>query len=179
MDEKERKNVEQEEIIDEADTEEVPQDEEELQEERTEKNDDAERIASLQNTIARLQADFQNYQNRAEKNRKDTIRLANEGLITKILSVVDNFERALKDDNKDDPSHQGYVLIHQELMNILEKEGVSVLESDGAAFDPNLHHALFLEEQEGTEPDMVIETFQKGYTLGDKLIRPAMVKVSK
>ncbi len=168
MDEKEKMEVEVEET--ENPTEEV---------EETVEEEDGERIASLQNTLARLQADFENYKTREEKNKKDMIRLANEGLIVKILSVVDNFERALKEEDLRDPNHQGFELIYKELMTILEKEGVKPLESDGATFDPMLHHALFVEEQEGTEPDTIIETFQKGYTMGDKLIRPAMVKVSK
>ena len=70
-------------------------------------------------------------------------------------------------------------MIYSNLMEVLEKEGVKALESDGEAFDPNLHHALFVEEVEDGESDRVIETFQKGYKMNDKLIRPAMVKVSK
>lgn len=139
----------------------------------------ADQHESLKMTIARLQADFANYKSRTERERKDMIRLANEGLIMKLLPVIDNFERAFGDLDTKDPSVEGFHMIYQNLMEILKKEGVTALECDGECFDPNLHHALFLEETDGVADDTVIETFQKGYTLGDKLIRPAMVKVSK
>ncbi|MDI9502350.1 MAG: nucleotide exchange factor GrpE [Peptoniphilaceae bacterium] len=138
-----------------------------------------EQIESLRTTLARLQADFANYKSRNERERKDLLRLANEGLIMKLLPVVDNFERAFADQNLDDPACAGFHMIYSNLMEVLEKEGVKALESDGEAFDPNLHHALFVEEVEDGESDRVIETFQKGYKMNDKLIRPAMVKVSK
>ena len=140
---------------------------------------DPDEIDSLKMTVARLQADFANFKNRSERERKDMIRLANEGLILKLLPVVDNFERAFAEVDKKEPNIEGFHMIYKELTEILAKEGIKPLESDGEAFDPNLHHALFLEKKEGVEDDVVIETFQKGYKMGDKLIRPAMVKVSK
>lgn len=140
---------------------------------------EAELIESLRGTVARLQADFANFKNRSERERKDIIRLANEGLILKLLPVVDNFERAFTEVDKKEPNIEGFHMIYENLIEILRKEGIEPLESDGEPFDPNFHHALFLEEKEGVEDDIVIETFQKGYKFGDKLIRPAMVKVSK
>lgn len=142
-------------------------------------SDEQEQIDSLKSTVARLQADFANFKNRTERERKDTIRLANEGLILKLLPVVDNFERAFAEVDKKEPNIEGFQMIYRELMEILKKEGIAPLESNGEPFDPNLHHALFMEKKEGVDDDIVIETFQKGYTFGDKLIRPAMVKVSK
>lgn len=160
--------------------EEIPEEQTETaQPEKTATNDVDEQMESLRTTIARLQADFANYKSRTEREHSDRMRLSNEGLIQKLLPVVDNFERAFTDQDPEDPGCAGFHMIYKELMEILQKEGVSAVDSDHQPFDPNLHHALFLEESDEIEPDHIIETFQKGYRIGDKLIRPAMVKVSK
>lgn len=176
----------------EKETERMPEEEkqevnEEMQEEGAPAEEEApengeaavEQIESLRTSLARLQADFANFKNRTERERKDLLKLSNEGLILKLLPVIDNFERAFADQDIEDPGCAGFYMIYNELMGILQKEGVQPLESDGELFDPNLHHALFIEESTEIEEDHVIETFQKGYTMGEKLIRPAMVKVSK
>lgn len=144
--------------------------------EPTETDEDIERLRS---TIARLQADFANFKNRTERERSDSKRYANESLVLKILPVVDNFERALENADPEDPCVAGFRMIYEELTGIFAKEGIEPVESTGEPFDPNLHHALFLEETDEHEPDTITETFQKGYKYGEKLIRPAMVKVSK
>lgn len=149
------------------------------EEEETVSEDALKQMESLRTSLARLQADFANFKSRTERERKDLLKLSNEGLVLKLLPVVDNFERALVGQNPEDPGVAGFCMIYNEFMEILKKEGVSPLVCDGQAFDPNLHHALFLEETDDVAPDHVIETFQKGYKMGDKLIRPAMVKVSK
>lgn len=127
----------------------------------------------------RLQADFQNYKRRTEEEQKNTIRYANERLILQLLDVVDNFERALATEKEHDNFFLGMEMIHSQLREILEKNGVEAIVADGEAFDPNLHHAVLTEESAEVDEGHVIETLQTGYKLNGKLIRPAMVKVAK
>lgn len=127
----------------------------------------------------RLQADFQNYKRRTQEEQKNTVRYANERLILQLLDVVDNFERALATEKEHDNFFLGMDMIHAQLREILEKNGVEAIKADGAAFDPNLHHAVLTEESAEVEEGHVIETLQTGYLLNGKLIRPAMVKVAK
>lgn len=127
----------------------------------------------------RLQADFQNYKRRSEEEQKNTVRYANERLILQFLDVVDNFERALATEKEHDNFYLGMEMIHAQLREILEKNGVEAVVADGEAFDPNLHHAVLTEESAEVEEGHVIETLQTGYMLNGKLIRPAMVKVAK
>ncbi|NLW53022.1 MAG: nucleotide exchange factor GrpE [Tissierellia bacterium] len=133
----------------------------------------------LRDTIARLQADFQNYRNRTEKEKSAIYKTANESLILKLLPVMDNLERAIASEKEHDAFYEGVKLIHQDMMKVLENEGLTKIESDGELFDPNLHHAVFMEESDSVESEHIIETFQVGYKLKDKIIRPAMVKVAK
>lgn len=138
-----------------------------------------EEVDKLKNSFARLQADFANYKRRNEKEKQDIYKYASESLIIKLLNINDNFERALKDVEEDNSFVQGVKMIKSELDSILQQEGVEEIESDNVPFDANLHHAVFAEEHDDVEEDYVLETFQKGYKLKDKVIRPAMVKVSK
>lgn len=140
---------------------------------------DSENEASLKESLARLQADFINYKNRTEKEKSNIHKYANEGLILKLLSVVDNMDRALANADEEDSFVAGIVLIRDEFLQVLENEGLKEIESDGAKFDPNFHHAVFIEENDEVESEHVIETFQKGYMIDEKVIRPAMVKVAK
>lgn len=141
--------------------------------------DDNSEIQKLKDSYLRLQADFANYKRRNEKEKQDIYKYASEKLITKLLSVEDNLERALGQGQDDDPVVQGIMLVQKELMGILKSEGLTEIESDGQPFDPNVHHAVFMEESEEYDTEHVIETFQKGYKLNEKVIRPAMVKVAK
>lgn len=142
-------------------------------------NDENLDVLRLKETIARLQADFINYKNRSEKEKSNIYKYASEGLVTKLLSVVDNFERALNTVREENSFTEGMRMVNDELNKILSDEGLKPIESDGMKFDPNLHHAVFMEESETVESEHIIETFQKGYTLNEKIIRPAMVKVAK
>lgn len=155
---------------------EVEDDIEEIEDEETKENSDYER---LKDSFQRLQADFTNYKRRQENEKQEIYKYASESLITKLLSVKDNFDRALEDVNEEDPFVEGVKLIRDEFNNILESEGLEEIESDNEKFDANLHHAVFMEENEDVDSEHIIETFQKGYKLKDKVIRPAMVKVSK
>lgn len=163
--------------------------EDELKEEQIEDNEilkeeiasDNEEIEELKNSLARLQADFINYKNRTEKEKRQSIVLANEGLILKLLPIIDDLERALinaENDNKEG-FYEGINLIHENLLEILKKEGLEQIKSDNEEFDPNYHHAILMEASDDIKSNYIIETFQKGYILNDKVIRPSMVKVSE
>lgn len=161
------------EIVDDP-IEESPQDES-----ASESVQETEEISRLKETIARLQADFINYKNRSEKEKSIIYSYASEGIITKLLTVVDNFERALNTVTQEDSFTEGMRLIQEDLLKTLKSEGLEEVKSDGEKFDPTLHHAVFMEDSEDVESEHIIETFQKGYKLKDKVIRPAMVKVAK
>ena len=97
-----------------------------------------------------------------------------------ILPILDNFERALAtDDVKDEKFYEGMKMIADQFRDELAKNDIVEIDALNAPFDPNLHHAVMIEEKEGVEADVVIDVLQKGYKLKDRVIRPAMVKVSK
>ena len=136
-------------------------------------------IEELKNQLLRLQADFVNYKNRTEREKSNSIILANEGLILKLLPVLDNFNRAFTHVNIEDETIKGFVMIKEQFESVLKSEMVEEIESDGAVFDPNLHNAVMTESKEGVKSGIVLETFEKGYKIKDKVIRPSMVKVSE
>ena len=127
----------------------------------------------------RLMADFANYKQREEKAKADFKKFASSSLVEKLLPVLDNFDRALKDKDPEDPFVKGVIMTRDELLKTLKNEGLEEIASDGEKFDHNLHHAVMTEESDTVEEDYIIETFQKGYTLNGRVLRPAMVKVSK
>lgn len=126
----------------------------------------------------RTKAEFANYKRRTGEEKEKLFSLANEKIVTELLEVVDNFERALDAvEDKDSDFYKGVDLIRKQLIDILSKFGLSEIDALGADFDPNFHHAVA--KGEGEESNKVIEVFQKGYTLSDKVIRASMVKVSE
>lgn len=150
--------------------------EEEVKEEKGAPNPEDE---SLRTSLARLQADFQNYRTRTEKEKSDIYAYASEKLIIKLLPVIDNLERAMASEKGHDSFYEGVDMIRNELMKVLEAEGLERYDGVGEKFDPNFHQAIFMEENDDVESEHIIEAFQVGYKLKDKVIRPAMVKVSK
>ena len=130
----------------------------------------------------RTQAEFSNYKKRQETERAQMITLANAGLLRKLLPVVDDFERALATL----PSHleqltwsEGILIIKRKLDAIIESEGVKPIETAGQTFDPRYHEAVTHEEAPGYQEDQIIGEVQKGYTLGERILRPALVRVAK
>ena len=121
--------------------------------------------------LQRLQAEFENFRKRTEKERLETLRNANEDLIIKLLSVLDNLELALKNIND-----KGVSMIYSELHSILEKEGLKTINTKGK-FDSKNHEALI--QEAGKEDEKILEEIQKGYTLNDKVIRVSKVRISK
>ncbi len=125
----------------------------------------------------RLMADFQNYKKRVEKEKKDLYSYANEKLVTELLAVLDNFERALSHEDAGDGFKEGMEMIFKQLVDVLEKSGLAEIAALGEDFDPNFHNAVMTEETEEYESGKVSGVLQKGYTLNGKVIRPSMVKV--
>ncbi len=139
-----------------------------------------EKLAETNGQLIRLQADFMNFRKRVEKEKKDTISYALEEFICTLLPVIDNFEKAMDiEDNMEDPFYKGVEIIYKQLENVLESNNVKKIEALGTEFDPNVHHAVFMEDSEEYDSGKVIEVIQTGYMLQDKVIRPAMVKVAK
>ena len=131
----------------------------------------------------RAQADFANFKKRMERERADTWASASDAVIQKFVGVLDDFERALKD-RPPPPAEaakwaDGVELIYRKLQAILEVNGVTRMEAEGQSFDPRLHEALTHEESETHADGQIIEVVQAGYVRGDRVIRPAMVRVAK
>ncbi len=139
-------------------------------------------INTLKDKNMRIAAEMVNTLRRKDEETNRLLKYSNESLITELLPVIDNFERALNVDvtSNDVESYQkGMTMIYNSLKNILEKFEVKEIEAIDKEFDPSFHQAVMQEEKEGTKENIVIEVLQKGYTYKDKVIRPAMVKVSK
>ena len=126
----------------------------------------------------RLMADFQNYKRRTEKEKSDIYAFANEKIVSELLDVIDNFERALDAGNDGDSFVEGMNLIFKQLQGVLEKAGVVEIEALGKDFDPSFHHAVLTEDSTEYESGKVTAVLQKGYILNNKVIRPTMVKVA-
>ena len=147
-------------------------------------------IAQLQNDLAgakdaalRAQADAQNVKRRAEQDVEKARKFALERFTGELLPVVDNLERALESASGDDeaikPIAEGLELTLKSFLDVLAKHNVEVVDPQGEPFDPNLHQAMSMIENNEVEPNTVIAVMQKGYTLNGRLVRPAMVMVSK
>ena len=129
--------------------------------------------------MQRIQADFENYKKRTEKDMGEYVKYANEGLILKIIDIYEDLERALKSDEKGENLKEGVELIYKNLKDVLEKQGLSEIPTEGKKFDPFQHEALMTENHEDYKNGVVTEELAKGYTLNDKIIKCAMVKVCK
>ena len=132
--------------------------------------------------LLRKTAEFDNYRKRTERERIQLSEAAAADLLKELLPLVDDMERALKADGgteATDAIRRGVELIHKQLLETLRKRGVTPIESLGADFDPHFHMAVAYEPAEGRRDGEVVEEFSRGYMLGDRLLRPAMVKVAK
>ena len=115
-----------------------------------------------------------------DRERKDLAQLAAIDFVQELLPVIDDFERALQTDAPGAASYrQGLKIIHRTLMDMLRKRGVTPIDAVGTTFDPQVHQAVAYEDAPDRQDGEVMEQFTRGYRLGDKLIRPAMVKVAK
>lgn len=143
-------------------------------------------LDEAQDRSARRQADFENFRKRTERERSETYNRAVAELVGKLLPVLDNLGRALDTEasveatESDEFRHflSGVDLIYKQLSGILEALGVKAVAAVGEPFDPHVHEAVVTEETEDYESDMVMQEIVRGYRLGDKLLRPALVKVA-
>jgi molecular chaperone GrpE len=138
-------------------------------------------LDEMRDRLLRKTAEFDNYRKRIERERREQSDQATVDLLVALLPIVDDFDRALTVESgpEADSYRKGVELIHAKLHDVLKKRGVRPIEALGADFDPNIHQAVMHEESPDHRDGEVIGELQKGYMLGDRLLRPAMVKVAK
>jgi len=136
---------------------------------------------ALQDQLLRTAAEFDNYRKRVDRDRRDQAEAATANALTGLLPIIDDLERALKAPAGGDIEgfRTGIELIHQQMLELLRKRGVKPIEAVGADFDPHYHQAVVHESSPDHREGEVIEEFARGYMLGDRLLRPSMVKVAK
>jgi molecular chaperone GrpE len=127
----------------------------------------------------RSQAEFQNYRKRVERDSELTYVSLKGDIIKRLLPVLDDLERALQNRSADDPWASGIELVARKFQNILESEGVKKIEAVGTEFDPNFHEAISHEPADGVQSGHVIGVVQNGYRIGERVIRPALVRVAQ
>lgn len=136
------------------------------------------KIDDYYSQLQRLQADFDNYKKRSEKDLSEYIKYANENLIIKIIDIYEDLGRALKSEKSHD-LQEGVEMIYKKLKETLEREGLQEICAEGEKFDPFKHEALMVEDNQDFENGTVIEELGKGYTLDSKVIKYSKVKVCK
>lgn len=140
------------------------------------------KLENADNRYLRLQADFDNSRRRSKLDFEAAQKYRAQDLINDMLPAIDNFERALSmnaDNEQSKSLLQGMEMVYRSLLTALKNEGCEPIEAVGKEFDPNLHQAVMTVEDPNFESNMVVEEFQKGYLLKDRVIRPSMVKVSQ
>jgi len=146
----------------------------------------ADERADLMDKLARRQADFDNFRKRTERERSETYNRALGEVVRRLLPVMDNLQRALDTERTMEVGEsaefrhflQGVELINRQLGGVVEGLGVEAIPTVGRLFDPHVHEAVSTEERADVDPDTIVQEMQRGYRLGDKLLRPAMVKVA-
>lgn len=136
----------------------------------------------LYHRLLRVQAEYDNFRKRTQKEKEADRKYKSQSIVTELLPVVDNFERALQVEVKDESAKsvvEGLNMVYRQLKDALQKEGVEEIKTEGEVFDPHLHQAVMQVEDEQYESNTVVEELQKGYKLKDRVIRPAMVKVNQ
>jgi molecular chaperone GrpE len=149
----------------------------ELNEQTVEEGGD-EKVAALEDRLLRLAADFDNYKKRVTRERDELMALSNERLVKELLPILDDLERALvaASEHEEVRLEEGVRLVHRSLATLLERNGVKEISTEGV-FDPHVHEAL-LAQPSDAEEGSVIDVVQKGYTLGDRVVRPARVVIA-
>ncbi|HCY86707.1 MAG TPA: nucleotide exchange factor GrpE [Desulfobacteraceae bacterium] len=160
----------------------IPSDEGETKETANETQDLEAQLTAEKEKLLRVSAEFENYKKRKQRETDDFKKFANENIFKRMLTVVDNLERAISsaEDSADDTSLlEGVKLTHKDILNLFEAFSVTQVEAENQPFDPNFHQAVTQEETDEVPENTVTTVLQKGYLLHDRLIRPAMVVVSK
>jgi len=133
--------------------------------------------AELQDLLLRRQADFDNFRKRMERERSEYIEYAAMEALRPLLTVLDDFERALKVETQDKEYAKGMELIYQRTLDAVKKMGLEPIDAAGKPFDPHIHHAVEMVNTDDVDDNTVLEAYQKGYNFKGRLMRPAMVKV--
>jgi molecular chaperone GrpE len=136
---------------------------------------------ALQDRLLRTAAEFDNYRKRVDRDRRDQAEAATADALADLLPIIDDLERALQVPAGPEAEvyRQGVDLIYRQMLELLRKRGVKAIEAVGADFDPRIHQAVMHEVSEDHREGEVMEELRRGYMLGDRLLRPAMVKVAK
>lgn len=153
---------------------------EELLQEKIEKLE--EEVKASEDKYLRLYAEFENFKRRKNQEIETNNIYKSQKVITEILPSLDNLERALQVDSDNEEVkalRKGVEMVYEEMLNVLKTEGVEVVETENVQFDPNIHHVVMQGEESDKESGVILDTFQKGYKLKDRVIRPAMVKVNQ
>lgn len=154
---------------------------EEISEEFNEMAKLTEELEAEKDKYLRLNAEFQNYRKRVEKEKTDLIKFGNEKILIDLLKVLDNMDRAVEssEDSADTKLREGILLIKKSFDDVLSENGVEEIEALGQPFDHDLHYAVAIDEESEAEPNTVVDVVQKGYKLNGKVVRHSMVRVSK
>jgi molecular chaperone GrpE len=149
-----------------------------VSEEQVEQQEEADEQQPEDDRLLRLAADFDNYKKRAARERQEYVQLANERLIGELIPILDDLERALAaaEEHQEAQLEEGVRLVHRSLAALLQRHGVTPIETEGK-FDPHVHEALLSQPSEAEEGS-VIDVVQKGYKLGERVVRPARVVVA-
>jgi molecular chaperone GrpE len=139
----------------------------------------ASKTSEYKDSWLRSQAEFQNYRKRIERDSELTYITLKGDIIKRILPVLDDLERALQNRSADDAWANGIELVARKFQNILESEGIKKIDAVGTEFDPNFHEAISHEPADGTQSGHVIGVVQNGYMIGERVIRPALVRVAQ
>ena len=184
----EERNENLEEVEETVENTETTETEEEVVEEKTAEELLQEKVDKLEEELKqsedkylRLYAEFENFKRRKNKEIETNNVYKSQKVITEILPSLDNLERALQVESDNDEIKsllKGVEMVYEGLLNVLKSEGVELIETENAQFDPNYHHAVMQDEDSEKESGVILDTFQKGYKLKDRVIRPAMVKVN-
>ena len=139
---------------------------------------DKEKIEELTETLQRLQAEFENYRKRVDKEKAEFVKYAKAGLMQRLLPIIDTFEIALKSTKDNEKFAKGMEMVYAQLVSTLQSEGLKPIEAIGKKFDPYLHEVM-LKEKSDKDDGFVLEELQKGYMLNDKVLRHSKVKISE
>ncbi len=153
---------------------------EELLQEKIEKLE--EEVKASEDKYLRLYAEFENFKRRKNQEIETNNVYKSQKVITEILPSLDNLERALQVDSDNEEVkalRKGVEMVYEGILNVLKTEGVEEVETENVQFDPSIHHAVMQGEESDKESGVILDTFQKGYKLKDRVIRPAMVKVNQ
>ncbi len=172
MNKKEKAKKPEEKKTEAAETEETK-----AEETAAEENSADKELAEAKEQLLRVTAEYANFRKRSEKEKQESFVFAKSETIKELLPVIDNLERALSSEQQDyEGLKKGVEMTFNTLMSTLEKLGVEVYGASGDIFDPNLHNAVMHIEDENLKDGEIVDVFQKGYKINDKIIRPAMVK---